>query len=144
MSCVITIRSSLKKIKIWHNVSSPDSLYSSLMVNRGIPSSDLDIYSVNCGSSELLCKEDYVFSDPNTLELRKSFMSGYDSVTELCPWGVADMDSYSEAVQQDVIHNQKNPSDLREIPDGTRVVMHEKYDYEVVQTISVTKLNPFV
>lgn len=142
MSCYITIRPSLGTIKIWNNVSSPEALYSSLLLNRDISFEDLDIYSSDCEA--LVTKEDFIFSDPDTIHLRQELKVADEVVEVPCTWELNDSFEYSEAVMEDIKFNLKNdPSVWRTIPDGTRTTSNEKFEHEVVQIINVVKLNPF-
>jgi len=148
----ITIRPSINKVKMWHNVRDAEALYNSLIFNRDILASDLDIYKVTCNSRELKEKLNFELIENGTkIEFSREIF-GEKTVLVSTPWndtsGTIDESEtpYTDAELADIAFNFKEPdrNNWREVPNKNTNKIVEEITYEVVQTISVIKLNPFI
>lgn len=148
----ITIRPSLNKIKIWHNVKDAAAFYNSLIFNRSILASDLDIYKVTCNSKELKEKLNFeLIENGSKIEFSREIF-GETTVLVSSPWhdttGTIDENEtpYTESELADIAFNyrESDRTAWREVPNKNTNKVVEEITYEVVQTISVIKLNPFL
>jgi hypothetical protein len=144
----ITIRPSLNKIKAWHNVKSPENTYSSILVNRGIESSDLDIYKVTCKASSLKEKLNFRFIDSNTkIEFfTKKIVDGFITVT--LNWFEIDKNMrqalYTGPELTIIADNMTKEESLwATVPTKDMQITDYIEEEEIIQTICVEKLNPF-
>jgi hypothetical protein len=144
----ITHRPSLNKLKYWHT-ENPRGLYDSLRLNRDIQENDLDIYEVTDGTEELMCKKSFSFPGENTLTITRKVLTEQE-VTHAVEWYDLPEESYPHfytQAEQDTIAANKllsNKEDWAAVPTKDVISVMKNQSEEVIQTIAVTKLNPFV
>lgn len=152
MKVFITHHKGVNKLKLWKSGSEASAVHSSLLINRGIASEDLDIYEVKDGAKVLHDYKKFTVSDTEIvcLEEYKSYEDTELSISyrHLTP---SEISSLSQQLQDDIAFNDSKEAEMEEAVvngdqaayDAAKAELKDIPDQLAIRNMEVTLTRPY-